>query len=69
MPAANWQVENFNDNGWQQGPAELGYGDGDEATTVSYGADAGNKYTTTYFRKTFTVADTCLLYTSDAADE
>ncbi len=58
LPAANWQVENFNDNGWQQGPAELGYGDGDEATTVSYGADAGNKYTTTYFRKTFTVADT-----------
>jgi hypothetical protein len=58
LPAANWQTENFNDNIWQQGFAELGYGDGDEATTVSYGADAGNKYITTYFRKKITVADT-----------
>ncbi len=58
LPAANWQTEIFNDNTWQQGAAELGYGDGDEATIVSYGADAGNKYITTYFRKTFTVADT-----------
>src|SRR5215213_7851051 len=35
----------------------LGNGDGDEATVVSYGADANNKYITTYFRKSFTVAN------------
>jgi hypothetical protein len=58
LPAANWQAENFSDGTWQQGAAEFGYGDGDEQTVISYGPDAGNKYITTYFRKTFTVADT-----------
>ena len=42
---------------WTSGPAQLGYGDGDEATTVGYGSDPNNKYITTYFRKTFTVAN------------
>ncbi|MFD2720452.1 alkaline phosphatase PhoX [Hymenobacter monticola] len=36
----------------------LGYGNGDEATRVSFGPDAANKHLTTYFRKTFAVADT-----------
>ena len=45
----------FNDSTWASGPAELGYGDGDEATTVSYGPSSSNKYITTYFRRTFTV--------------
>ncbi len=58
LPSANWQTEAFNDGTWQQGPAQLGYGDGDESTIVSYGPDAGNKYITTYFRKSFSVADT-----------
>ena len=39
------------------GAAEVGYGDGGEATTVSFGADENNKYVTTYFRHTFNVAD------------
>ena len=34
-----------------------GYGDGDEATVVSYGPDANHKYPTTYFRQQFTVAN------------
>jgi hypothetical protein len=42
---------------WSSGPAQLGYGDGDEVTTVSYGGNASNKYITTYFRKTFSVSD------------
>ena len=42
---------------WSSGAAELGYGDGDEATVVGYGPDAGNKYITTYFRHRFTVPD------------
>ncbi|MEY3397408.1 MAG: Inner spore coat protein, partial [Bacteroidota bacterium] len=48
-----WRDLNFDDSSWSVGTGEFGYGDGDEATTVSYGPDAGNKYITTYFRKTF----------------
>jgi hypothetical protein len=42
---------------WQNGRAELGYGEGDEATRVPYGTDSNNKWVTTYFRKFFTVND------------
>ncbi|MBN2300890.1 MAG: fibronectin type III domain-containing protein, partial [Lentisphaerae bacterium] len=49
----NWREISFNDSGWSSGPAELGYGDGDEATVVSYGPDKNNKYITTYFRCSF----------------
>lgn len=54
---SSWRASNFNDSAWASGNAELGYGDNDEATVVSYGPDANNKYITTYFRKSFTVAD------------
>jgi Calcineurin-like phosphoesterase/Purple acid Phosphatase, N-terminal domain len=55
---ANWQTTGFVDASWASGNAELGYGDNDEETVVSYGgvANINNKYTTTYFRKAFTVA-------------
>jgi hypothetical protein len=52
-PGALWFGTNFNDTAWSSGAAELGYGDGDETTTVSFGPDASNKYVTTYFRKSF----------------
>ncbi|MBS1607856.1 MAG: metallophosphoesterase family protein [Bacteroidetes bacterium] len=52
-----WQGTSFNDASWASGNAELGYGDGDEATIVSYGGNASTKYITTYFRKTITIAD------------
>src|SRR5688572_33288115 len=52
-----WQTIDYEDDGWEAGPAQLGYGDGDEATIVSYGPDADNKYITTYFRHVFEVAD------------
>jgi hypothetical protein len=48
-----WRGTNFNDVGWTSGPAELGYGDGDEATVVGYGGNTTNKYITTYFRHSF----------------
>lgn len=54
---ANWQTEAFNDASWPQGNAQLGYGEGDEATVVGYGGNASNKYITTYFRKSFTIED------------
>ena len=48
-----WRGLAFDDAAWASGPAQLGYGDGDEQTVVGYGPDEGNKYTTTYFRRAF----------------
>jgi len=50
---SDWMANDFDDLNWSSGDAELGYGDGDEATVVSYGVDAANKHTTTYFRQSF----------------
>jgi Calcineurin-like phosphoesterase len=52
-----WRANAFNDLAWATGNAELGYGDGDEATVVSFGANASAKYVTTYFRKAFNVVN------------
>ena len=52
-----WRQPNFDDAAWASGPAQLGYGDGDEATVVSYGPNPSNKYVTTYFRRQFQVND------------
>ena len=52
-----WQASGFDDSSWSTGAAELGYGDGDEATVVSFGPNAANKFVTTYFRQSFIVAD------------
>ncbi len=52
---AAWYALGFDDGAWASGNGQLGYGDGDEATVLSYGPDPANKYPTTYFRKTFTV--------------
>jgi hypothetical protein len=52
-----WRSASFNDSGWASGSAQLGYGDGDEATLLSYGPNASNKFITTYFRHAFNVAD------------
>ena len=52
-----WRTVEYEDDGWASGPAQLGYGDGDEATEVSYGTNSSAKYITTYFRHVFTVPD------------
>ncbi len=52
-----WQTLGFADTTWASGPAQLGYGDKDEATVVSYGPSDTNKYTTTYFRHKFNVTN------------
>jgi hypothetical protein len=49
---ASWRDVGFDHSSWSQGPSELGYGDGDEATVVSAGP-SGNHHITTYFRRTF----------------
>lgn len=52
-----WRAPNFDDSHWPQGPAQLGYGDGDEATVVGFGPDHGSKFITTYFRHSFVVSN------------
>ena len=51
----NWRQASFNDGAWAMGNAELGYGDGDETTVVSFGPSSSAKYITTYFRKTVNI--------------
>ncbi|MNU70165.1 hypothetical protein D3C71_595670 [compost metagenome] len=52
-----WIPASFNDAGWASGASQLGYGDGDEATVIGYGPNILSRYTTTYFRKTITIAN------------
>lgn len=56
----SWRELDFDDSSWPSGLAELGYGDGGEATVISYGPNVYQKYITTYFRKHFTVDDTSI---------
>lgn len=58
-PAAVWAAPEFDDSAWPAGPAELGYGDFDEATLLP--ADPVGT-PTVYFRRTFDVADPDQVY-------
>ncbi|MCU1372240.1 MAG: metallophosphoesterase, partial [Ilumatobacteraceae bacterium] len=52
-PAPGWAQPGYADESWPAGPAQLGYGDGDEATEIGFGPNPNAKYVTTYFRTTF----------------
>jgi len=52
-----WREPGFDDTAWPSGQAQLGYGDGDEDTVISYGDDPDNKYPCYYFRHSFNVTD------------
>ncbi|RYD30448.1 MAG: hypothetical protein EOP87_16645, partial [Verrucomicrobiaceae bacterium] len=57
-----WRDPGHNDSAWLTGSAELGYGDGDEATVISYpDADPATpgiqKPATCYFRRTFNTTE------------
>ena len=43
---------------WSEGRAQLGYGEGDERTTIGFGGDENNKQITSYYRKSFQLDDT-----------
>ena len=56
-----WTANAFDDVEWLSGAGPFGYGNGDEATEVSFGGDSNNKHETTYFRKAFEVPDQSLV--------
>ncbi len=53
-PDTNWRNRSFNDGAWSSGAGGIGFGDGDDATTVA-------QCRTVLLRKTFNVADTSQL--------
>ncbi|HMJ88531.1 MAG TPA: fibronectin type III domain-containing protein, partial [Candidatus Acidoferrum sp.] len=63
LPAANWFARSYPATGWKNNFGQFGYGEGDETTLIGFGPDPQMKFVTTYFRSTFTVADTAA-YTS-----
>ena len=54
---SSWVDTDYADGNWSSGPAQLGYGDGDERTVVGFGPNPSAKYVTTYFRHAFVVSD------------
>ncbi|MBM3881976.1 MAG: hypothetical protein FJ387_20020 [Verrucomicrobia bacterium] len=61
-PGPDWAQAGYQDAAWLDGPAQLGYGDGDEATVVRYidvdPAQSGiQRNAATYFRAAFVVSD------------
>ncbi|NCF85857.1 MAG: hypothetical protein GWQ08_10025 [Verrucomicrobiaceae bacterium] len=52
-PGPLWAEPGFDDADWSEGPAQLGYGESDETTIISYGPDDDDKFPTTYFRTRF----------------
>jgi type 1 glutamine amidotransferase len=57
-PGPEWRANNFADDSWRIGRAQLGYGDGDEATVVRADRTNGTRIITTYFRKSFIATNT-----------
>jgi hypothetical protein len=57
LDTADWTSLSYDDTEWDFGQAKLGYGDGDERTTLDFGPDPENKTPTYYFRKEFNVSD------------
>ena len=52
--ATHWKHPDFDDTAWVEGPAELGYGEDDEATVLPFG-DPVDRYRTVYFRHAFSL--------------
>ena len=49
--SSTWMMSTYTDSTWNAGPAQLGYGDGDEQTTLASSTE------TAYFRHSFHVSD------------
>jgi lysophospholipase L1-like esterase len=57
----DWAGSNYDDTGWSNGIARLGYGEPATATTVGFGPQSNAKFVTTYFRRPFVVASNVLI--------
>jgi Bacterial Ig domain len=56
-----WREPLFDDSGWSNGPAQLGFGDGDEVTLINRTNAAGGTNITSYFRHRFQPGDAAVL--------
>src|SRR5439155_17877399 len=56
-----WKGTGFTDSTWASGPAQLGFGDGDEATVLRQTNSSGATNITYYFRRSFNVEDPVIL--------
>ena len=52
----SWRGVLYDDSAWPSGPGVLGYGEPYIATAVPWGPNSNSRYTTTYFRTTFVLA-------------
>lgn len=57
-PADLWTPSSYDDSAWATGTAPLGYADSHILTSISYGADKGDKNPSAYFRNDFEVTST-----------
>ncbi len=53
----DWTLSDFDTSNWANGPAQLGYGESDEATILDFGGNSQDKRITYYFRNSFEVED------------
>ena len=61
-----WRAPAYDDGSWSAGFAQLGYGDGDETTTLGFGGNTSNRYITYYFRHRFLVSNPAEIATLNA---
>lgn len=52
---AGWRADDYDDSSWSSAPGVLGYGTGFIDSVLSYGGNSAQKYTTTYFRRSFSL--------------
>lgn len=57
LAGTSWTTVSYIDTAWEFGNAPLGYNNGNENTTLDFGADVNNKRNTYYLRHTFNVID------------
>lgn len=60
-PGLSWAQTHYNDSSWSSGPAQLGYGEGDELTVIHQG-DPEDAPTTVYFRRPIFVTNRFEIY-------
>ncbi len=59
-PGAGWTEPGYDDSGWKQGQAELGFGN--SPVTMIDGGPPDHRHTAAYFRRTFEVDDPALFH-------